>query len=92
LRTKKGFAAMDKEFLSQIDQVKELLPDETNEKLQEDVLICECFCVSVQDIREACQELNKVNLDLLKKEFHLGQGCQGCLKRIDSWQYKIFIE
>lgn len=80
---------MDKEFLSQIDRVDELLPS-APEKLNNEVLICECFCVSVADIREACHDIQKVDLKLLQDNFSLGHGCQGCLKRIDSWLHKIF--
>jgi NAD(P)H-nitrite reductase large subunit len=80
---------MDKEFLSQIDQVAELIAPEA-EKLADDVLICECFCVSVGDIREACRDLGTFDLELVQNNFSLGHGCQSCLKQIDSWSLKIF--
>jgi NAD(P)H-nitrite reductase large subunit len=76
---------MDKEFLRQIDSVHELVP---SEKLEDETLICECFCVSAGDIRKTC--LNEVDLELLQNRFNLGHGCQGCLKSIDSWSNKIF--
>ena len=79
---------MDEEFLSQIDQVAELIS--TTEKLDEDVLICECFCVNVGDIKEVCQSLKNFDLKTVQDSFNLGYGCQGCLKRIDTWVYKIF--
>lgn len=75
---------MDREFLRQIDSIEELL---TVEKLEDDVLICECFCVSVKDIRETCAE--QVDLPLLQDQFSLGLGCQSCLKNKDSWIDKI---
>jgi NAD(P)H-nitrite reductase large subunit len=78
---------MDKEFLRLIESVDELIP-QARERLDDDVLICECFCVNVGDIRSLCE--NKVDVDLLKDQLNLGGGCQGCLKRIDSWVDKIF--
>lgn len=80
---------IDKEFLSQIDRVDELLLS-APEKLADEVLICECFCVSVGDIREACRAQGQVDLDTLQAQFSLGQGCQGCLKEFDSWSKQIF--
>ena len=80
---------MDKDFLNQIDRVGEWL-DTAPTKLDDEVLICECFCVSVQDIRQACSSQNKVDLDVLSKNFSLGLGCQSCLKRSEDWINKIF--
>jgi NAD(P)H-nitrite reductase large subunit len=77
---------MDKEFLSLIESANELIAHA--EKLDDEGLICECFCVSVRDIRELC--VSEVNLDQLKIEFNLGQGCQSCLKSKDTWINKIF--
>jgi len=79
---------MDKEFLNQIDRVDELIS--STEKLDDDVLICECFCVNVGDIKEACSTLNAFDLKTVQGKFNLGHGCQGCLKRIDTWVSKIF--
>lgn len=78
---------MDKEFLRLIDTVDELLPRPI-EKLDDDVLICECFCVSVADIKELCGD--RMDLDLVKDRLNLGSGCQSCLKRKDDWIDKIF--
>lgn len=78
---------MDKEILGLIDSVDELIP-QAREKLADDVLICECFCVSVGDIRSLCE--NQVDVDLLKDQLNFGGGCQTCLKRMDSWIDKIF--
>ena len=80
---------MDKEFLSQIDRVEELLTPQA-EKLDDEVLICECFCVSVGDIREACKEHGSFDLKTVQDNFSLGLGCQSCIKQIDSWAHKIF--
>jgi len=80
---------MDKEFLSQIDRVGDLLTSET-EKLADDVLICECFCVSAFDIRQVCATNQVVDLVTLQENFNLGLGCQSCLKNLESWSSKIF--
>ena len=82
---------MDKEFLRQIDQANELLTQLAEEKLADDVLICECFCVNVRDIREACGDKSEVDLDLLRQRFSLGEGCKSCTKAAPEWVNKIFI-
>jgi NAD(P)H-nitrite reductase large subunit len=79
---------MDKEFLSQIDQIDDLIA--STETLDNEVLICECFCVNVGDIRLACHDQQIVDVKALQDSFSLGLGCQGCLKKIDSWVNKIF--
>lgn len=81
---------MDKEFLRQIDQASEFLTQNEPEKLADDVLICECFCVSVRDIREACDEAGKVDLELLKQRYSMGEGCTGCMKAVSDWVNKIY--
>ncbi len=81
---------MDNEFLRQIDHASELLKETLDEKLEDDVLICECFCVNVRDIREACSEKAEVDLDLLRKRFSMGEGCQSCIKAASEWVNKIF--
>jgi NAD(P)H-nitrite reductase large subunit len=81
---------MDKDFLRQIDDLGTLIPPKEEEVLSDDFLICECFCVSAGDIRTACESQGKVDLELIQNQLSLGQGCQGCIKRIDSWIEKIF--
>lgn len=81
---------MDKEFLRQIDQASELLTQSVPEKLADDVLICECFCVNVRDIREACLDRAEVDLGLLRQRFSMGEGCQSCVKAAPQWINKIF--
>ncbi len=81
---------MDKEFLRQIDQASELLTQVASEKLTDDVLICECFCVNVRDIREACSGTAEVNLEVLRDRFSLGEGCKSCVKAAPDWINKIF--
>ena len=80
---------MDKEFLKQIDHMGDLIP-EVEEKLDNEVLICECFCVSARDIREAFADTQIVDLQLLQDTLNLGHGCQSCMKNKDTWIHKIF--
>ena len=77
---------MDENFLDLIENVEDLIPHD--EKLDDDVLICECFCVNVGDIRETC--LTEVDLTALSEKFSMGQGCQSCIKNKDSWIDKVF--
>jgi NAD(P)H-nitrite reductase large subunit len=79
---------MDKDFLSQIDRLDELIA--SAELLSDETLICECFCVNVADIRETCRSLGTVDLNMVQDKFNLGHGCQGCLKEFDTWVNKIF--
>ena len=79
---------MDKDFLSQIDRVDELIS--STEKLDNEILICECFCVNVADIREACRENGAFDLETMQRDFSMGLGCTSCMKHIDSWVNKIF--
>jgi NAD(P)H-nitrite reductase large subunit len=81
---------MDREILRQIDQVEELLEPYQPEKIDDEVLVCECFCVSAADIRQTLDEAKVVDLDLLQKHFSLGLGCGSCLKKKDYWIDKIF--
>lgn len=77
---------MDKEFLHLIDNLEDLIP-RAIEKLDDSILICECFCVSVGDIRSL--KLNEVDINCLKTTFNLGEGCGSCLKRKEDWINKI---
>lgn len=79
---------IDNDFINQINQVSELF--NSTEKIDDEILICECFCVSALDIRQACAHLGKVDVSLLQTNLSLGHGCQGCLKRLDYWIDKIF--
>jgi hypothetical protein len=78
---------MDRDFFRLIDSVDELVPPRTA-RLDDEILICECFCVNAADIRELCE--TSVDLDLLKVRLNLGEGCRSCLKRKDDWIDKIF--
>lgn len=79
---------MDKELLAEIDQLNDLLPNK--ELLEDELLICECFCVSVADIRALCQEDMKVDLDLLNKTYGMGDGCKSCVGKVNTWINKIY--
>jgi hypothetical protein len=77
---------IDKEFYIQIESVEDLIPRQEL-KLEDDVLICECFCVNVGDIR--LFSTSPVELDQLRSRFSLGEGCKSCVKSFDSWKDKI---
>ncbi len=81
---------MDKDFLNQIDRVAELLDDGPKALLNDDVLICECFCVSVSDIREVCGETKLVDIEKLQQRFQFSQGCGTCVRRKNEWFDLIF--
>ena len=57
-------------------------------KLDENLLICECMCISVGDIRETFKH-NEPCLDLLVSELGLGSACSTCLKSKGDWFNKI---
>lgn len=78
---------MEKDFIEQIENLEDLIGFQ-EKKLDEDCLICECFCVNVRDIRERCE--TQVDFDLLAREFSLGLGCQSCLKNKNAWVDRIF--
>jgi NAD(P)H-nitrite reductase large subunit len=78
---------MDKDFLRLIETVADLIP-QSIQKLDDESLICECFCVSAGDIRQVCE--SKVDLEKLQTELNLGNGCQSCLKNKDKWLDNIF--
>jgi|GEM_PF-982395 len=78
---------MDKDELAILNEAYQALGSEV---LANDTLICECFCVSVQDIKVSCS--GTLNLNLLKDEFGFGEGCGKCIKEMDSWSPKIFGE
>ncbi len=81
---------IDKEFLHQMDQLNELLDDpRALEKLENETLVCECFCVNVGDIRSVCAELGTVELELLRATFSMGSGCGSCIKKSDYWINRV---
>lgn len=79
-------ADLDKE----IREAQEALQDWKRPALADDVLICECYCVSVLDIRQTCSADAQINLDLLREKYGLGGGCSRCVKEINDWKNLIF--
>jgi hypothetical protein len=77
---------MDEEILVLMDSLGEFIP-EVIEKLAEDDLICECFCVNAAMVREICP--NHIDLTLLREKLNLGNGCQDCLKRKEDWINRV---
>ncbi len=71
-----------------ISEALEALQDWGQPALDGEVLICECFCVSVNDIRSTCPE--GLDLDLLAQRFSFGTGCMTCLKDLPKWQSLVF--
>jgi NAD(P)H-nitrite reductase large subunit len=58
--------------------------------LDDEVLICECFCVNARDIRNTFDDKAMIDVEILKKNFGFGEGCRSCLKNKDIWIDKIF--
>jgi bacterioferritin-associated ferredoxin len=77
---------MEKTFYHLMDNLEDLVP-EGSVKLDDDCLICECFCVSAKDIRDL--GLKSLELDILQQKLGLGNGCQSCLKSKDDWIDRI---
>lgn len=79
---------MSREIIHLMENLESLIP-ETIEKLSDEFLICECFCVSAGDIRGLYTQ-GKPSVEQLIQVFGLGTGCQGCLNRKDDWINKLF--
>jgi NAD(P)H-nitrite reductase large subunit len=58
--------------------------------LPDDFLVCECFSVSVGDIRERFKVAEKITLVALTTEFCMGTGCKTCFKNKEDWVNKIY--
>lgn len=71
----------DFELLWEARERESRLPDDQ-------ILICECQCVSFGDVRRFLQEKD-FNLEELKEHFGLGAGCSSCLKSMASWKDNI---
>ena len=63
---------------------------ERNDFIKDEVLICECMCISAKEIREFFDNNQVVELETLKKELKLGSGCGSCVKSFSDWKDKIF--
>lgn len=62
--------------------------DASQDKLDKDILICECMCISVGMIRENLID-KELDVSFLTREFGLGTGCSSCLKNLEQWKGKI---
>lgn len=75
-----------------LNEARSLLSSESesleSEKLNDEVLICECMCISVGEIREHIRN-GDVNLSVLSQELMLGSGCSSCFKSFEQWKDKI---
>lgn len=83
---------MDEE-LEALRELREYQAEQESDwKLSDDQLICECNCVSVADIREALTtgNIETTELNFLREQLGLGSGCSSCLKSFSSWKSKIF--
>lgn len=70
------------EALAQLNSLK------IDEKLSDDILICECMCVSVGMIREKFID-KEIDLSVLSECYSMGSGCSSCLKSFKQWKDKI---
>jgi bacterioferritin-associated ferredoxin len=63
---------------------------ERKDFINDEVLICECMCVSAKDIRNLFSDSRVIDLEILKKELLLGTGCSSCIKSFQDWRESIF--
>ncbi len=77
---------MEEEELDLLNEARLQLEASDNQqlKLQEDILICECMCISVEDIRDIFNEHGK-SLAVLQEKLGLGSACSTCIKSKDAW-------
>lgn len=80
-----GVVCMDDDFLDSIDNYYDLIAD-SDAIMQDDELICECFCVSLKDIKTCLNQYGHFNLEVLSKELQMGKSCGSCIKSADSWK------
>lgn len=75
---------MNSDLDKDIREAQEALADWPMKPLDEDSVICECFCVSVSDIKETCP--GSLDLVLLRQTFGFGNGCGTCIKDLEKWK------
>jgi bacterioferritin-associated ferredoxin len=63
---------------------------ERKDFINDEVLVCECMCISAKDIRNLFSDTQIVDLEVLKKELSLGSGCSSCIKSFSEWKDNIF--
>lgn len=71
-------------------EAQEALCEWEKSPLAEETLICECYCVSVLDIKQTCSETRSVDVELLRQTFGMGTGCGQCLRDIADWKNLVF--
>lgn len=77
---------MSRQLDEEIAEANEALGEWKRPVLADDVIVCECFCVSLGDIRNAALEMGgEIDVEYLQQRFHLGTGCGSCLKRREEW-------
>lgn len=79
---------MDEDFLNTIDNYYDLIADNSN-KMHDDELICECFCVSLKDIKAHMKHNGEICLEALKDELNMGKSCANCIKNASSWMKNL---
>ena len=82
---------MEQDEFELLQEAREILDSQkinASHKFSDDILICECNCVSAKEIRTVINN-NEVNIDILSKELGLGSGCSSCVKRFAQWKDKI---
>lgn len=85
--------SISKDLLEEFNDYKDAIGDLCTNRLDDECLICECFCVNVADLRSRLQdikELNEATIALLSREYGLGNGCGSCLKNKEMWKDRIF--
>lgn len=82
--------ATNSDFYKDIDNYRELLKDDPDivPMASENHLICECFCVSLSEINELCRN-NGFDLEMIREQLNLGNGCGQCLKNLSTWKKLI---
>lgn len=59
-----------------------------SDQFSDDLLICECMCISLGEIRGVLRD-KETDLFTLQKELGLGSGCSSCVKTFEQWKKKI---
>lgn len=78
---------MESDELEMLLEARLQLGDQ-KQQWSDDLLICECMCISLGQIREIVGK-NEVNLTLLREQLGVGTGCSSCLKSFEQWKTRI---
>lgn len=77
---------MSRPLDDEINEAMEASSEWKDPTLSDDVLICECYCVSAGDIRAAALEKGgEIDVEYLQQRFQLGMGCGSCLSVVNKW-------